>query len=257
MKLSSRFVCITGASRGIGHAVALEVARLKNHLILVNRTKDQKLVDELLAVGALSVEIITADLTKPSDVTLVCHQLKSKQVDVLFNNAGLLTGGLIEEQDFSDIANMLQVNVNALIQLTQAVIPQMLKQGYGRIINHGSVSSIMHLPCASTYSAAKAAVWAFTDCIEQELKNTGVSTLCLFTPGIKTRMFDQIDEMYSKNVKVPTDSMPPAVYALKIIAAIESGQRTLKPEGTTGFGFQLAWHLRPLFNAITQKAFHR
>lgn len=257
MILTGKNVYITGANRGIGEAFAKQCAIEKTNLFLVIRNVDENLKSELLKLGAVSVQFIEADLSNQPEVDQLCEKLKFTQIDVFFNNAGLLTGGLLEDQKISDIQKMLQVNVNALIQLTHAVLPQMLKQKSGKIINHGSVSSIMHLPCASTYSAAKAAVWAFTDCLEQELKGTGVSTLCLLTPGIRTRMFAQIDEMYSKNVKVPKDALSPDVYAEKILNAVKNDQTVLWPSGINGVGLLLAQHCRSFFNWSARLVFKR
>lgn len=169
----------------------------------------------------------------------------------------MLTGGLIEEQKLDDIYMMLQVNINSLMHLTHAIIPKMLKQKSGKIINHSSVTAVMHFPCASTYAASKAAVWAFTDCIQQELKGTGVSTLCLFTPAIKTRMFDQITDLYSKNLEVPKDHIPPETYALRIIDAVKNDSVYLEPTGKTAVGLAAAKYFRGFFNWGISTAFKR
>ena len=254
MEIKNKYVVITGANRGIGLAFSQACAEENAHLVLANRKKDAKLVAQLKESGAASVEIIECDLITRSGVEDLAKELQNREVDLLFNNAGQLTGGLIESQSLDDIYNMFQVNVNALVHLTHAIIPQMIKQKQGKIVNHASVSAIMHFPCASTYAASKAAVWAFTDCIEQELKGTGVSTLCLFTPGIKTRMFDQISELYSKNIDVVNDSIPPEDYAKKILDAIKKNATYLEPKGTTGIAFQVAQHSKGLFNwGVSQK----
>ena len=104
---------------------------------------------------------------------------------------------------------------------------------------------------------SKAAVVAFTDCLDIELKGTGVSTLCLITPGIKTRMFDAIEEKYSKNFEIPTESISTEEYAEKIRAAIESDQKYLLPEGTTGRGLWIARHFHALFRSAVEKRFRR
>ena len=257
MKLQGKLVAVTGCNRGIGLSFVKGISRKKSHLILINRNFDEKLENELLSLGALSVKTITCDLSNQDQLTTLVEQLKSIQIDILFNNAGILTGGLLEMQSWQDIEKMLSVNINALIRLSHAVLPQMLNKKQGKIINHGSVSSIMHFPCASTYSAAKAAVWAFTDCLEQELKNTGVSTLCLLTPGIQTRMFNQIQDLYSKNLEVPTESISPDEYAVRIIQAIELNKAVLWPNGKTGVGLFVAQHFRSAFNWSTQKLFNR
>ncbi len=257
MKISNQHVVITGANRGIGKAFAEACAAENAHLILAIRKQDVELVKQLKSLGAKSVDIIESDLSTRAGVDNLVLQLESKKIDILFNNAGLLTGGLIEEQSLDEIYSMFQVNINALVHLSRAVIPKMVKQKSGKIINHASVSAVMHFPCASTYAAAKAAVWAFTDCIQQELKGTGVSTLCLFTPGIKTRMFDQITDLYAKNLEVPKDYMPPEVYAQKILAAVEDDSVYLEPTGKTAIGMMTARYFQGFFNWGVSKTFDR
>lgn len=257
MKILNQHIVITGANRGIGKAFAQACAIEKAHLILAIRKNDPSLVKELNGLGAKSVQIIDSDLITRAGVENLVSQLGDKKIDILFNNAGLLTGGLIEEQPLDEIYNMFQVNINALVHLSRAVIPRMVKQKSGKIINHASVSAVMHFPCASTYAAGKAAVWAFTDCIQQELKGTGVSTLCLFTPGIKTRMFDQITDLYSKNLEVPQDHISPEVYAQKIIAAIKDDSVYLEPTGKTAIGMMTAKYFQGFFNWGVSKTFSR
>ncbi|MGZ3691199.1 MAG: SDR family NAD(P)-dependent oxidoreductase [Pseudobdellovibrio sp.] len=257
MNISGKRIVVTGANRGIGLAFAQACAREKAQLVLVMREANSNLVESLHKIGAEKVEIITADLVSRAGVEALAQKLQSQKVDLLFNNAGLLTGGLIEEQPLDDIYNLFQVNVAALVHLSRAVVPQMIAQKSGKIINHASVSAIMHFPCASTYAASKAAVWAFTDCLQQELKNTGVSTLCLFTPGIKTRMFDKIDELYSKNFETPKDSISPDDYALQILAAVKSDQVYLEPTGATGIAFMAAQNFKSFFNWVAAKRFKR
>lgn len=254
MEIDGKHILITGANRGIGLAFAMECAQSNAHLILAIRKADLQLVEKLKKHGATSVEVIESDLSNFEGVEKLAKKINSLKVDILFNNAGQLTGGLIESQPITEIYQMLQVNVNALIHLSRAVIPVMLRQGAGKIINHASVSAVMHFPCASTYAASKAAVWAFTDCIEQELKGTGVSTLCLFTPGIKTRMFDEIETRYAKNIDVVQDSIPPEKYAKMIIEAVMNDEIYLEPNGATGMAFRVAQHFKGIFNwGVSQK----
>lgn len=254
MEIKNKHVMITGANRGIGLAFAEACAGEKAHLLLAIRKNDLQLVKDLKAKGAASVTILEADLATREGVTALAKKMENHEIDLLFNNAGQLTGGLIETQSLDDIYKMFQVNVNALVHLSHAVIPQMLKRKHGKIINHASVSAVMHFPCASTYAASKAAVWAFTDCIQQELKGTGVTTLCLFTPGIKTRMFDEIDRLYTKNIDIVEDSIPPEEYAKKILNAVKNDLVYLEPAGSTGMAFKVAQHFKGVFNwGISQK----
>lgn len=261
MDIKNKNILITGSNRGIGLAFTHMVAREGAHLQLVVRKKDEsfesQLKNELINEGAASVQFRIADLSLRSDVDRLLNELKNESIDILFNNAGLLTGGLLEEQTVDDIYKMLQVNVSSLIHLTNGLLPQMLQRKTGKIINNSSVSAFMHFPCSSTYSASKAAVVAFSNCLHAELRGTGVSVLCLITPGIKTRMFDEIETKFGKNFEVPTDAMSPDKYALQVKKAIQSDAAYLTPKGTTGVGLFIAKHMPSLFIRAAQTQFHR
>lgn len=257
MEISNRHVLVTGGSRGIGRAFAKMCAENKAHVHVVIRSADEELVQELQTAGAKSVTVWLADLGSREGVDKLLSDLRDIPVDILFNNAGMLTGGVIEEQPLDDIYKMFQVNVNALVHLTHGILPGMLERKRGKIINNSSVSAYMHFPCASTYAASKAAVVAFTDCLRLELKPTEVTTLLLITPGIKTRMFDEIDTLYSKNFDVPQDSISPAQYALMIREAILNDLPVLEPGGVTGVGLKLAKYAKPLFEMEISRRFKR
>lgn len=259
MEIKNNHILITGSNRGIGKAVAEMCAKNSAHLHLANRSLDLSLKDQLLEMGAASVETYQADLGSKQSISEFLQQISKKQIDILFNNAGQLTGGILEEQPIDEIYSMLQVNVNALIQLTHGILPQMLKRKKGKIINNSSVSGIMNFPCASTYSASKAAVVAFTNCLSAELKNTGVSTLLLITPGIETRMYSDIAVKYGKNLDLSAmgGTLSPEKYADMIKEAIIEDLGVLKPQGFTGAGLFLAQHLPSIFNKAVAKKFKR
>lgn len=257
MNITNSHFLITGGNRGIGLGVAQMAARENAHLHLAIRKPDSNLTQNLLDLGAKSVHVYISDLSTRAGVENLVQQLQEKQIDILFNNAGLLTGGLIEDQPLDEIYSMFQVNINAVVHLTRALIPRMIQQGHGKIINNASVSAFMHFPCASTYAASKAAVVAFTDCIQAELNGTGVSTLCLVTPGIKTRMFDEIDVKYSKNFDVPTDSISTQEYAQQIKSSIQNDDIYLLPGGTTAIGLWIAKYIPTIFRKAAQKRFKR
>ncbi len=257
MNIKGTNFLVTGGNRGIGLAVAEVAAQSGAHVYIAARSFEGNLEAKLKSLGAASVNLLICDLGTKEGVEKLCVHLRELQIDILFNNAGVLTGGLIEEQPLDEIYSMFQVNVNALVHLSRSVIPGMIKRGRGKIINNASVSAFMHFPCASTYSASKAAVVAFTDCIDAELSKTGVSTLCLVTPGIKTRMFDEIEKKYAKNFEVPKDSISTEEYALKIKQAIESDDKYLLPDGATSLGLWIARFLNPVFRSVVKKKFKR
>ncbi len=259
MKIENQQVLITGASGGIGRAFSEMCAREKAHLHLVIRRKNDSLKEDLLKLGAASITIWERDLAKREEVEALLNDLKDQRIDILFNNAGMLTGGLLEEQPLDDIYQMLQVNLNSLIHLTRGLIPGMVKRKSGKIINNSSVSAIMHFPCASTYAASKAAVAAFTNCLEIELKDSGVSTLLLITPGVKTRMYDEIKPLYGKNLETPDEHISPEKYALMIRDCIHRDESVLLPSllTPTGAGLRIAKYINPLFKYGVSKKFGR
>jgi short-subunit dehydrogenase len=257
MELKNSHILITGANRGIGRAFAKVCAENQAHLHLVVRKKETDLVKEMEKAGAASVTVWQADLAKPDALQKLIQQLEELNLDILFNNAGMLTGGLLEEQAATEINDMVQVNVTSLMLLTHAVLPGMLKRRRGKIINNSSVAALMHFPLASTYAASKAAVLAFTNCLRIELEDTGVSTLLLITPGIKTRLFDDVAARYSKHLKVPKDSIPPQKYAEMIKEAVLNDLAVLEPQGLTGLGLQIAKFVPPLFSWGVRTRFKR
>jgi uncharacterized protein len=257
MKIQGQHFLITGANRGIGRAVAEMAAKENAFLHLAVRSEDVELVQKLNQLGAQGVKIWKADLSSRENIEKLILDLKNQRIDILFNNAGQLTGGLIEEQPLDEIYSMFQVNINAVVHLTRGLLPAMVQRKQGKIINHASVSAFMHFPCASTYAASKAAVVAFTDCVQAELQGTGVNTLCLVTPGIKTRMFDEIEVKYGKNFEVPTDSISPEEYAEQIKHAILKDETYLIPRGATGIGLWVSKYVPSLFRKEVQRRFKR
>jgi len=257
MKIQGQHFLITGANRGIGRAVAEMAAKENAFLHLAVRNEDVELVQKLNQLGAQGVKIWKADLSSRENIEKLILDLKNQRIDILFNNAGQLTGGLIEEQPLDEIYSMFQVNINAVVHLTRGLLPAMVQRKQGKIINHASVSAFMHFPCASTYAASKAAVVAFTDCVQAELQGTGVNTLCLVTPGIKTRMFDEIEVKYGKNFEVPTDSISPEEYAEQIKQAILKDETYLIPRGATGIGLWVSKYVPSLFRKEVQRRFKR
>ena len=259
MKLAQKTAVITGASRGIGWALAQALARRKCHLILTARKFPAQVAEELKKQGASSVELVTADLSTVAGQDDLIKKLKTKTIDILINNAGLLTGGLLEEQNDQEVIDLLQVNVTALIRLTRSLLPQLLSRPEAKIVNHASVSGIMYFPCSSVYSASKAAVIAFTKSLDEELRKTRASTLTLVTPGIDTDMFRDIPNRFGKNLntKFLSQGLDPAIYAERVCRAMECDTKVLKPTGAMRLFLWMASHTPSIFYGIARSQFHR
>lgn len=257
MEIKKAHVMITGANRGIGWAFAKSCAEDGAHLHLVVRKKEASLAKEMETAGAASVTLWQADLSSRTGVEKLIEATQEVKVDILFNNAGMLTGGLFESQTEDELYQVTQVNLTALMHLTRAFLPGMLKRKRGKIVNNSSIAAVMHFPCASSYAATKAAVLAFTDSLRMELQGTGVSTLLLITPGIKTRMYDDIEKKYSKNFDIPQDHLSPQVYAKMIREAVLNDLSVLEPQGLTGVALRVAKYVPGLFEWGLRKKFHR
>jgi len=258
MEIKKRLILITGANRGIGKAFAEMCAGEGAHLILANRTLDLGLPNELLQKGAASVDQIEFDIGDAAAIPALLKSLNDREVDILFNNSGQLVGGLFEKQDLAQIESMMQVNLLGLIRLTHAILPGMLERKRGKIINHSSVSAVMHLPTASTYAASKAAVMAFTNCLQIELENTGVSTLLLLTPGIETRMYQEIPKKHGTHFKMNLgQGMSPKLYAQKIREALLEDLPILRPSGVQGASLWVAQMTPGVFAKAVKTRFHR
>ena len=152
------------------------------------------------------------------------------------NNAGQMTGGLLEEQDMAAMYAMFQVNLVAVAHLTARVLPGMLARGHGKIVNNASISGYAHFPAATTYAASKAGVVALTESLRRELRGTGVDTLHLITPGVNTEMLDDTESVYGRYMDTSGwEREEPEVWAEKVVGAIKADARKLEPGGKIGW----------------------
>ncbi len=184
---------VTGASSGIGAALAREAAKDRHDLVLVARRREpmQALAADLKAAGAEST-IILADLSKPGAAAVLMRDIEARGIviDVLINNAGLGDNARFDQADPDKVAAMLQVNVVALTELTRLVLPGMVARKRGGIMLLASTAAFSPGPKMAVYYASKAYVLSFGQAIAHELRGTGVTvtTLC---PGATATEFAQ------------------------------------------------------------------
>lgn len=249
MKIQGAKVLVTGGNRGIGLALA-RAFRKEGAEVWIG-VRDVNATSEFPSIAL--------DLGSRQSIESVLPELDRLEFDILVNNAGLLTGGLLEEQSVDEIYSMFQVNLLGLVQLTRGLLPGMVKRGRGMIVNNSSVSGVMNFPMASTYSAAKSGVYAFTRCLAQELRGTGVSTLVMVTPGVKTRMFDEIPKKYGGKLDLTMieGAISPEEWAREVVLAVMEDREILEPKGFSGLGVFLARHTPGVFNRFVSTKFRR
>jgi short-subunit dehydrogenase len=182
----SSYTLITGASSGIGRALAIQLAAENHALILTARRFEQlqRLKQEIQAIYPVQVEIITADLTQAEEAEQLYHAVAGSgmQVNVLVNNAGVGLYGAFEDIELQQQQHMIQLNVLSLVTLTKLFGQDMLKRKSGTILNMASLLSYIPFPYYSTYSATKAFVLAFSETMHAEWKPKGVH-VCSLCPG--------------------------------------------------------------------------
>ena len=186
---------ITGASSGIGEALAHCFARDGHRLVLVARSADklQALADALHAAHGTAVDVLPADLAQPSAAAELAAALQQRRriIDVLVNNAGILEQGAFTAIPAQRHQELIALNVAGLTAMLSAFVPRMVQRGSGRVLNVASIAAFQPVPSLACYAATKAFVLSLSESLAEELRDTGVSVTAL-CPGITaTAMLEQ------------------------------------------------------------------
>ena len=180
-------VLVTGASSGIGEALARLAAADGHALVLVARSADKlaALADELSARHGVPVKVLPADLGQPGAAATLAAELKRRRltVDVLVNNAGVLENAPFVKTTAARHQALIDLNISALTGLLAELLPGMVRRGRGRVLNVASIAAFQPVPTLATYAATKAYVLSLTESLSEELHGTGVSITAL-CPGI-------------------------------------------------------------------------
>lgn len=212
MQLNNKNILITGASSGIGLACAKAFAKLEANLILIARRRDrlEKIQKELTKTNKSSVEIAVLDITNYSTAKDRLLELVSeKNIDILINNAGLAIGlDKIQDGEFSDWETMFNTNVLALLNVTRLILPNMLENNAGHIINIGSISSHEIYPGGTVYCATKHAEKAISKGMKMDLTGTNVRVTSI-DPGMVETEFSIVRFNDTKKAKDVYRGMQP------------------------------------------------
>jgi short-subunit dehydrogenase len=185
-------VLITGASRGLGKALAAEFAKAGHDLVLVARSGDA--LDDLAATlaGAHGIDVVplAADLSTEDAVAGIADacQARGLHVGVLINNAGVMPVGALADASPSGIAAAIDLNVRAPTELAQRFLPQMIERRSGSIINISSIAGVQPLDQCVVYSSTKAYLTAFSEALHAELDGSGVVSQTVVLGPLKTDM---------------------------------------------------------------------
>jgi len=179
-------VLITGASSGIGKEFSLLFARHKHNLVLVARSSGTLALLKEHIEKNFGVDVLTLakDLSDPYAPQEIFDELKKLniEINILINNAGFGSSGWFYESDLINNHDMVQVNVDALTQLTRLFLPSMIERKSGKILNVASTAAFQPGPLMAVYYASKAYVLSFSEALAEELNGTGVTVTAL-CPG--------------------------------------------------------------------------
>ncbi|MGF1479070.1 MAG: SDR family oxidoreductase [Cyanophyceae cyanobacterium] len=200
MDLQDKVALITGASSGIGKAIADELDKAGMKLILTARSEG-KLQD--LADSCQNAKVYAASITEPDTAQkLLDFALDSfGQLDVLVNNAGMMSVGAIEEIDIDKICLMARLNVESVYRMAYTVLKHFKKTGSGFLINTSSISGLKTAATYGAYSGTKHAVEAFTDSLRMELAGTGIKVAAIEPGTVDTGLYDSWDEDSESQIK--------------------------------------------------------
>ena len=185
---------ITGASRGIGKAIALAYAEQGASVVLTATSEDslQRVRQECEAAGAAAT-VLTCDVTEPQALEGMFRQAVEcyDGLDVLVNNAGIYIGKPFTQYSFDEFDRLMKVNVYAVFQLMQLALVQMQQQGSGKIINIASTAGKWESPNQAAYNTSKHAVVGMTRCAALENAAAGINVNAICPGMVETDMFQQ------------------------------------------------------------------
>jgi short-subunit dehydrogenase len=195
MKIENCSALITGASAGIGHEFARQLANRARTLVLVARREQRlnELRDELRNRNAkLNIQMRVVDLCDKSQVDELLRWLEQNKIDIdfLINNAGLGDAGPFATSPPKRNDEMLQVNIVALTTLARALLPQMISQKRGAILNVSSSAGFLPIPEFNVYAATKAYVTSFSESLRAEVRDAGVTVTALCPGPVHTEFGD-------------------------------------------------------------------
>ncbi len=231
---TQKSVLITGCSSGIGHALAVEFFKSRYRVFATARK-----IEALADLERLGIEILGLDVDDPLSIkSAIDHAIgKAGRIDLLINNAGFLLAGPVAELSIDDIRRQFETNVIGAVAVSQAVIPHMVRQGSGGIVNVGSPSGILVTPFGGVYGGSKAALHIINEAMRMELKPFGIEVILLLPGAIKSHfaqnavslsgpaksgsLYASAQEGIRKRVRMTQEkSTPTEVFAAQVVKAL-------------------------------------
>ena len=227
--MDSKTVLITGATGGLGLSIASEFYK-NNYKLILTGTNDSKL-DNLTSKFTKNTKVIKCDLAKKLEIENIIDQAQDTPIDILINNAGITKDNLFLRMKENDWDDVLNINLKANFILCKAVIKNMVKKRWGRVINITSAVAKMGNVGQTNYGASKAAIEGFTRSLALEVASRGITVNAVAPGFIKTEILDSIDssklEEMAKNIPIGRIGAPEDISKLvSFLASDESSYIT-------------------------------
>ncbi|MDJ1469207.1 SDR family oxidoreductase [Cytophagaceae bacterium DM2B3-1] len=241
------YALVTGASKGIGKAIAIELAKRKFDLLLIARSEQllQSVTEEIQKLYAVQVKYLSLDLSDNNAAEQIynwCRQ-NNYQVSILVNNAGYGLCGPFDTASIEELTNMMQLNMTTLVKLCHIFLPMLKKQPKSYILNVSSTTAYQALPGMSVYAASKTFVLSFTRGLKHELKGTSVSVTCL-SPGSTDTAFVERARITPKALEAAKKvNMTPEAVAKDGVKKMFAGKAEVISGGLNRLGAFMAWLL--------------
>lgn len=231
MEYAGKTVWITGASSGIGAALARRYHQLGANVIVSSRRKErlEAIRDELNDPGRIYP--LPLDLEDHGAVPKAAALALKKWggIDILINNAGISQRSKVADTDFKVFKKLIDVNFLGLVEVTRAVLPDMIQKGHGRICAVSSIAGIFATPMRSGYSASKMALQGFCDALRAEVHERGISVTVVHPGFVKTDIsvnaLNGTGKPHGKMDSIQASGIAPEICAMKIIRAVERKKR--------------------------------
>lgn len=250
MVLEDKISIIAGGSVGIGKAIALAFAKEGSHLVLASRTESELEVTkrELESSSSIKVEVFRADVSKPKAVEdLVDFTLaKFNTIDILVNCAGIYGPiGFVTDLDTEKWIEAININLYGTFLCVRAVLPTMIKNEKGKIVNLSGGGATSPFPRFSAYSASKAAVVRLTETLAEEVKKYNIDINAIAPGAVNTRLLDQVlaageaagKEVLAKSIKQKQEGGVPPERVAELAIFLASS----KSDGLSGRLISLLW----------------
>jgi 3-oxoacyl-[acyl-carrier protein] reductase len=189
--IENKVIIITGGSKGIGRVTALRLAKQNARLVLASRKiADLMKIKEELQLPDDRILLVEADVSNEEDCSSIVNQAVDKfgRVDVLINNAAQFNRSKVIDIDLNDFDRVWKTNVRGVIAMTQRVLPHMINQNEGTILNISSTSGKRGYVTGAAYAASKFALNGFTECLLREVRENNIRVLTISPSMVDTRV---------------------------------------------------------------------